>query len=187
MPKGKSKKEIRICPVCKISFKPQRKDKLCCSKKCTNKHWQANNKDKQREYRRKFVEKYPNNWKKYVHSFLWRKERNCLICKTAFMPKTNNQKFCSQRCQIHSAIASKKKRNVSCLKMRFRILARDNFTCLYCGRKPPECILEVDHKHPKGRGGKSRMKNYITSCRECNRGKGDILLKAQNIKKRIIN
>src|ERR1044072_3866670 len=29
---------------------------------------------------------------------------------------------------------------------RFEILRRDNFTCQYCGRKPPEVTLEEDHR-----------------------------------------
>ena len=62
------------------------------------------------------------------------------------------------------------------LKIRFNVFQQDNFTCQYCGRKPPECILEIDHKYPKSKGGKNKKDNYITSCRECNRGKGDQIL-----------
>jgi 5-methylcytosine-specific restriction endonuclease McrA len=79
------------------------------------------------------------------------------------------------------------------LSLRFEILKRDDFTCQYCGRRAPEVILEVDHKvsakvvgrHDfekdkveviyKGRLIKYK-ENLITSCRECNRGKGDKLL-----------
>jgi len=63
------------------------------------------------------------------------------------------------------------------LKLRFQIFQRDNFTCQYCGRESPECILEIDHRLPKSKGGKDNIDNYITSCRECNLGKGDIILK----------
>jgi 5-methylcytosine-specific restriction endonuclease McrA len=62
------------------------------------------------------------------------------------------------------------------LRIRFIVFSRDNFTCRYCGRKPPETILEVDHYHPKSAGGTNRVENFITSCRECNRGKGDFIL-----------
>ena len=54
---------------------------------------------------------------------------------------------------------------------------RDNFTCQYCGRKSPEAILEIDHRFPKSKGGEDNIKNYITSCQECNIGKGDVILK----------
>ena len=63
------------------------------------------------------------------------------------------------------------------LKLRFKILERDNFTCQYCGRKAPETILEIDHNYPESKGGTNKRNNLITSCRECNRGKGDIILK----------
>lgn len=57
-------------------------------------------------------------------------------------------------------------------KQRFTILKRDNFTCRYCGRKTPEVILEIDHIVPVSKGGTNDLNNLITSCRDCNRGKG---------------
>ncbi len=57
-------------------------------------------------------------------------------------------------------------------KQRFTILKRDNFTCRYCGRKIPEVILEIDHIVPVSKGGTNELNNLITSCRDCNRGKG---------------
>jgi 5-methylcytosine-specific restriction endonuclease McrA len=57
-------------------------------------------------------------------------------------------------------------------KLRFEILKRDNFTCRYCGRKPPEVVLEIDHIIPVVEGGTNDWGNLITSCFDCNRGKG---------------
>ena len=57
-------------------------------------------------------------------------------------------------------------------KMRFEVFKRDKFTCQYCGRMAPDIILEVDHITPVAEGGKNTMLNLITSCRDCNRGKG---------------
>jgi len=56
-------------------------------------------------------------------------------------------------------------------KKRFNIFHRDGFTCQYCGKKPPEVILEVDHIIPVSKGGNDDEDNLITSCFECNRGK----------------
>jgi len=70
---------------------------------------------------------------------------------------------------------SNKKRGISC-KLRFEIFKRDNFTCFYCGRKAPAVVLQVDHKIPKSKGGKTAKENLITSCFECNIGKSDNLL-----------
>lgn len=57
-------------------------------------------------------------------------------------------------------------------KMRFEVFKRDKFTCQYCGRMAPDVILEVDHINPVSAGGNTDMLNLVTSCRDCNRGKG---------------
>ncbi len=57
-------------------------------------------------------------------------------------------------------------------KLRWQILARDSFTCQYCGRRPPEVSLEVDHKISVVEGGSNVTENLITACTECNKGKG---------------
>ena len=57
-------------------------------------------------------------------------------------------------------------------KMRFDVLKRDSFTCQYCGKQAPNVVLEIDHIKPVYEGGKNTMLNLITSCFECNRGKG---------------
>ena len=57
-------------------------------------------------------------------------------------------------------------------KIRFEVFKRDSFTCQYCGRMAPDVILEVDHINPIAEGGNNEIINLITSCRDCNRGKG---------------
>lgn len=57
-------------------------------------------------------------------------------------------------------------------KIRFEVFKRDHFTCQYCGQMSPDVILEVDHIKPVAEGGTDDMTNLITSCRDCNRGKG---------------
>lgn len=54
---------------------------------------------------------------------------------------------------------------------RFDILARDNFTCQYCGRKAPDVELQVDHIYPVSRGGYDDEKNCVTACITCNSSK----------------
>jgi len=61
-------------------------------------------------------------------------------------------------------------------KKRFEIFKRDGFTCQYCGKKPPDVVLEIDHINPIKNGGDNDDMNLITSCYECNRGKGCIAL-----------
>ena len=54
---------------------------------------------------------------------------------------------------------------------RFLTFMHDNFTCQYCGRKPPEVQLECDHVVARATGGVDDVGNYITSCSACNAGK----------------
>lgn len=61
-------------------------------------------------------------------------------------------------------------------RIRFEVFKRDGFQCVYCGRTPPEVILELDHIEPISEGGKDDINNFITSCFDCNRGKGKIVL-----------
>lgn len=57
-------------------------------------------------------------------------------------------------------------------KLRFEVFKRDNFTCQYCGRMAPDIVLEVDHINPVKNKGTNSILNLITSCFDCNRGKG---------------
>ena len=56
--------------------------------------------------------------------------------------------------------------------VRFEVFKRDSFKCQYCGASAPDVILEVDHIVPVAEGGENDIMNLITSCRDCNRGKG---------------
>jgi hypothetical protein len=68
------------------------------------------------------------------------------------------------------------KRQALSKKTRFEVFKRDNFTCQYCGAKPDESLLVVDHMHPVKLGGTNDMINLITSCQPCNQGKAARLL-----------
>jgi hypothetical protein len=57
-------------------------------------------------------------------------------------------------------------------KVRFEVFKRDNFTCQYCGRMAPDVVLEVDHINAVANGGTNDIMNLVTSCFDCNRGKG---------------
>jgi hypothetical protein len=57
-------------------------------------------------------------------------------------------------------------------KLRFEVFKRDGFRCQYCGRTPPAVTLEADHIEPESKGGATDIDNLMTSCMDCNRGKG---------------
>lgn len=65
------------------------------------------------------------------------------------------------------------------LRLRFRVMARDNFKCCMCGRSPatdPTVVLHVDHIKPWAKGGETTMENLQTLCSKCNLGKSDLLI-----------
>ena len=55
---------------------------------------------------------------------------------------------------------------------RINLMARDNFQCQYCARKPHRAELNLDHVVPRSLGGRSTWENVVTSCMDCNRRKG---------------
>jgi len=56
---------------------------------------------------------------------------------------------------------------------RRTVLARDHYTCQYCGRQPPRKDLTVDHVLPRSRGGHTAWENVVAACQRCNGRKGN--------------
>ncbi len=79
-----------------------------------------------------------------------------------------------------SPVAPRLERSPIPKKLRFEVLRRDDFTCRYCGGTSPERggtkNLEVDHVIPVAHGGKNELRNLVTACSDCNRGKGATVL-----------
>lgn len=73
------------------------------------------------------------------------------------------------------------KRKALSQKTRFEVFKRDSFTCVYCGRKAPDVVLQVDHIVPVAKGGTNDILNLVTSCVECNQGKSDRQLSDQSV------
>jgi predicted restriction endonuclease len=62
------------------------------------------------------------------------------------------------------------------LGLRLKILSRDNFRCIFCGKSPATDFgtkLHIDHVVPFSKGGKSILENLQTLCEECNLGKSN--------------
>ncbi len=75
-----------------------------------------------------------------------------------------------QHARIESKISA---RGSVSAKLRFQIFQRDNFRCNYCGMSQSDGVkLHVDHKVSKHDGGSDEPENLVTSCRDCNLGKG---------------
>ena len=62
------------------------------------------------------------------------------------------------------------------LRLRWRVLHRDRFTCCGCGKSPATTIgveLHVDHIVPWSKGGETVIENLRTLCSKCNLGKSN--------------
>lgn len=63
------------------------------------------------------------------------------------------------------------------LRLRFKVLQRDNFKCRICGISPaidPTVILHVNHIFPWVKGGETELENLQSLCSKCNLGKSDL-------------
>ena len=56
---------------------------------------------------------------------------------------------------------------------RRTVLARDNYTCQYCGAQPGKTQLTIDHVVPRSKGGGTTWDNVVAACGPCNRRKGN--------------
>jgi len=64
------------------------------------------------------------------------------------------------------------------LRLRFRVMKRDNFVCRACGASPPltpGLVLHVDHIEAWSLGGETIEENLQTLCEACNLGKSNVL------------
>jgi hypothetical protein len=64
------------------------------------------------------------------------------------------------------------------LRLRFRVMKRDNFSCCVCGASPalkPGLSLHVDHVKAWSLGGETIEENLQTLCEACNLGKSNVL------------
>lgn len=80
--------------------------------------------------------------------------------------------------EIESTSDNKKKtgRDPS-LRLRFKVMQRDKFTCQYCGASPakdPSVELHLDHIVPWSNGGETTYENLQTLCSKCNLGKSNL-------------
>jgi hypothetical protein len=73
--------------------------------------------------------------------------------------------------RIVKAIVQKNKRMVE-EGIRWRVFKRDNYTCRYCHQS--DRPMTVDHYIPQDLGGETTEENLRTSCRPCNKEKGNM-------------
>lgn len=78
---------------------------------------------------------------------------------------------------LEESLDHKTKRDIN-LRIRFKVLMRDNFKCCACGASPakdPSVELHVDHIIPWSKGGETTIENLQTLCSKCNLGKSNLI------------
>ena len=79
--------------------------------------------------------------------------------------------------EINNAHSAKRTARQPNLRLRFRVMLRDNFKCQHCGKSPATyqgIVLNVDHIIPWSDGGETTIQNLQTLCTECNLGKSNL-------------
>lgn len=97
------------------------------------------------------------------------------------MSKANNcdvepHSICNPTINLKKAPQHKTHRNIN-LRLRFKVMQRDNFSCVLCGASPAKnknIVLHVDHIIPWAKGGETELDNLQTLCSNCNLGKSDL-------------
>lgn len=56
---------------------------------------------------------------------------------------------------------------------RSNLWRRDNYTCQYCGVRPPPDEITVDHVNPRSKGGITSFENCVLACISCNKSKNN--------------
>lgn len=150
------------CKCCGKTFKPMNKTQEYCTPEC-RKASQSN---------RYFQDKAQIT-------------KRCPYCGNEYITYKTNKKYCSEQCRHDARLEIMKRykeKNVPLyLRVRFQVFERDKFKCQYCGRGINDGVkLQIDHVIPRKQNGQNNISNYITACEDCNLGKRDVLLKANN-------
>ena len=101
--------------------------------------------------------------------------RTCKSCGEILPAGSRStREFCNNTCRWDWHNLKTKRKRVPA-DVRFDVFHRDEFTCVYCGMTPLEdaAELQVDHLVALEDGGAPLdLNNLVTSCVECNQGKG---------------
>jgi hypothetical protein len=108
-----------------------------------------------------------------------RRFRSWMNALSAFVNYANGSGVEAKGTQMDVAVGGRRTtgRDPS-LRLRWRVLQRDNFKCCGCGSSPAITLgveLHVDHIHPWEKGGETVLENLQTLCSKCNLGKSNLL------------
>lgn len=101
--------------------------------------------------------------------------RNALECFIEYINASSHESISAMHTNDPTFVKSSRTINQ---RLRFLVLARDNFSCRACGASPAKdggvTKLHVDHIIPWSKGGQTVIDNLQTLCEKCNLGKSNI-------------
>ena len=129
-----------------------------------------------RQPRRKELESSPSTISQQPYS---RRFGSWINALKAFVDYANgsSSELSEQQAEVYADSRHKTSRDPS-LRLRWRVLQRDNFKCRACGASPAITLgveLHVDHISPWSKGGETVLENLQTLCSNCNLGKSNLL------------
>ena len=99
---------------------------------------------------------------------------NALQC---FVSWANEEELIAPDENIDTSDNKKKTGRDPSLRLRFKVMQRDKFTCQHCGASPakdPSVELHLDHIVPWSKGGETTYENLQILCLKCNLGKSNL-------------
>lgn len=94
-------------------------------------------------------------------------------CGEWFEAQRSTAKYCSEKCKSRYSQRVKRRMRIPS-DIRWRVLRRDKFRCVYCRDDSDRKKLRIDHIVPITKGGLPlALRNLITACHDCNAGKSD--------------
>ncbi|HET9502655.1 MAG TPA: HNH endonuclease signature motif containing protein [Hymenobacter sp.] len=102
-------------------------------------------------------------------------------CQLEILPTYNKLDYIftgkDEELDLPAKLVDNKVKRVIPLGMRYKVLKRDSFKCVACGRTANDGIkLHIDHKVPFSLGGLTELSNLQTLCNECNISKSNKFL-----------
>ncbi len=113
-------------------------------------------------------------WRKALEAFVERMSKDESYKELKSISCDEAEPAVRQEIKQHS-VSVEDRRSIP-LGLRYKVLSRDNFKCVRCGKSPATTLgveLHVDHKNPFSKSHKTTLDNLETKCKECNLGKSN--------------
>ncbi len=125
------------------------------------------------------------SWTKAVHAFCEDRNSSSALLAPPELPSSDDISCELEGRKIEIAVPEavlapliiiRKTSRAVPMRLRWRVLERDNFTCKACGRDRvnDNIKLHADHILAWSKGGETVFENLQTLCMECNSGKSDL-------------